>query len=274
MPSTPASLPHLGLLDGLGLASVGSSDTPAPLPHLGLLQGLGNIPLPSGAPIYSDHPIPVAWYVDPGFAAAYAWRPEGLPVANRDNIAVSTASIGSPAPLPHLSLLFDGSAGTGAVMYLRPRLAVETNIIRGTTGAVLYMPLRLSSGVWEVSGVPVPGSDLRAWLPPQRQRFGTVVVDGRPHDVYIDAASWYKFFQYIAEIKLGGANGASVPELVASLTATQATSATVEALTNAVAVQAQTNAEALSATVEVVNNNALDGADQIPPVRMTSYPIP
>lgn len=94
MPSTPAPLPSLGLLDGLGTAPSGAVDSPAPLPSLGLLGGLGTAAGVSDDPVRVWHdPWPAAWYADIGFAAIYAWIPVGIPVAQRDEATQYTGTV-------------------------------------------------------------------------------------------------------------------------------------------------------------------------------------
>ncbi len=117
MASTPAPLPHLGLLDGLsGIAVSASSGAPAPLPALGLVLAAGAPPPPppppppSGPPaLRFDDGVPVAWMADQGFASTYFWQQLGVPVARRDETSVVPAQGGYPAPLPHLGLLLTGT---------------------------------------------------------------------------------------------------------------------------------------------------------------------
>lgn len=116
MSSTPAPLPNLGLLDGLGVAASGGTDSPAPLPSLGLLGGLGAAaspppppPPPPPQPV-SQEPLPAAWQADLGFAAAYAFQPLGIPAGNRDEVAPPAGGgISAPGPLPHIAMLLEAS---------------------------------------------------------------------------------------------------------------------------------------------------------------------
>lgn len=88
MADTPAPLPSLGLLDGLGTAPTGAVDSPAPLPSLGLLGGLGTAVAASTDPPFVWHdPVPAAFFADIGFQAIYAWTPLGIPVSQRDEVA-------------------------------------------------------------------------------------------------------------------------------------------------------------------------------------------
>lgn len=117
MASSPAPLPSLGLLDGLGTAPIPSS--PAPLPSLGLLGGLGVSTVPGAdPPLVWFEGIPGAWNADPGFAAAYALQPVGIPVGNRDEyagIGSGTLALGGTVGVsgdPRADLLFDLSGST------------------------------------------------------------------------------------------------------------------------------------------------------------------
>ena len=104
---TPAYLPSLGLLDGLGAAAAGGADSPAALPHIGLLQGAS----PVSAPFVDERfpqlppPLPRAWLSDIGVNALYGRGTLGLLVANRDEVFPGVNQGGDPAPLPHMGLL-------------------------------------------------------------------------------------------------------------------------------------------------------------------------
>lgn len=100
--------------------------------------------------------------------------------------------------------------------------------------------------------------NLKAWLPPQRVRL--VGADG------LMSWEWYRFFQYVAEKRLGGPTAPSIMDLSSNVIAAKSDAATANANTAALAVQTQTNAEALEVTRQVVVNNNLPGAVQIPPV--------
>jgi hypothetical protein len=88
------------------------ASTPAPLPSLGLLDGLGEPATPvddrQGS---TDHPVPAHWSVDPGHASAYAWYALGVLVANRDEVSPppppASGGSGGAAYLPHIGLLLE-----------------------------------------------------------------------------------------------------------------------------------------------------------------------
>lgn len=100
-------------------------------------------------------------------------------------------------------------------------------------------------------------------MPPQREPLATIVGDR----AYITPA-WERFFRFQHEVRLGGDAGNTLPDVVAAVEVTQATASASATQAAAFAQQSQANAEALAATVQVVQNNALAGAPQIPPVSL------
>lgn len=161
-------------------------------------------------------------------------------------------------------------ASTGAVLYVRPRITSGVVSAR-STGAVLYVPLRMVAGVYQ-TGV-VDSADRRmsdAWLPSANVPIGWVNVDGKRLPVHIDVHSWYRFLNTVAEVKLGGFTGNTVPDVVTAVETTQTAAVSASRLVAAVASQAQTNAEALDAARQVIVNNSLTGASQIPAVQLSA----
>jgi ABC-type branched-subunit amino acid transport system substrate-binding protein len=108
------------------------------------------------------------------------------------------------------------------------------------------------------SGIAVTAGSLKAWLPPQR----VAVVD----DDGIMSEPWYRFFQYVANVRLGGPTGGSVKDLSATLSVVKSQAVAASASTVALAAQTSTNAEALEAVRQVAVQNSLAGAAQIPVV--------
>jgi hypothetical protein len=102
-------------------------------------------------------------------------------------------------------------------------------------------------------------------MPSSQHPLGKMRPDGY---VQIDPA-WDLFFRYQWETRLGGISGQSLPDVVTTVTATQETAAQSAAEVSAIGQQTQANAESLSVVVQVAQNNALTGADQIPPVRLS-----
>ena len=121
------------------------------------------------------------------------------------------------------------------------------------TGAIVYLPLRAVSGLWS-GGVTAADdyTDLKAWLPPARQ---PIAYEDRGR--LLVNPTWYRFFWFLCEVKLGGIDGPTVPDVSAAVDATVATSSTASATANAVAQQASQNAASLAATVDVARNNSL-----------------
>lgn len=159
-------------------------------------------------------------------------------------------------------------ASTGAVLYVRPRFTSGVTPGR-SSGAVLYVGVRAVSGVYQTGVVDSANRRMAdAWLPSANVPIGWVTVNGVSLPVRIDIQSWYRFLHTVAEIKLGGFTGNTVPDVVAAVETTQADAVTNAQRVSAVASQALTNAESLDVARQVIINNALTGASQIPPVQM------
>lgn len=136
------------------------------------------------------------------------------------------------------------------------------------TGAVVYLPLRVLSGVWTTTGIQADEQSLKAWLPPARQP-----IAYQQNNQWLCDPTWYRFFQYVAEIKLGGANGPTITEVADNAAATAQNAATTQTQISAVIQQGQTNAESLQAAIQVVQNSSLPGSDQIPPPQLSPYEV-
>jgi hypothetical protein len=107
----------------------------------------------------------------------------------------------------------------------------------------------------------MPLDNLKSWLPPQR----VPVVDPRTG---LMSVPWYKFFSFVAEVKLGGASAPTVTDLASNVVDVKTEAVAANATAAAVATQAAANAVALEATKQVVVNNSLTGSTQIPPVTL------
>lgn len=131
-----------------------------------------------------------------------------------------------------------------------------------STESLYYFPLRefavASSGSVDSTQ---DLENLRSLLPSQRQQVTN--ADGTM------AAPWYRFFDFFVNVFAGGPSAPTMADVQAAieraLTDLQAQQQTVAL----VAAQSQTNAEALAATVEVVQNNSLSGSSSIPAVSRT-----
>lgn len=75
---------------------------------------------------------------------------------------------------------------------------------------------------------------------------------------------FYQFIREIAENRLGGIDGASIPTVQTTVTQTQAEVVATSTFARNVSIYAQGIAAAVDATTEVARNNALTGADGIP----------
>lgn len=150
----------------------------------------------------------------------------------------------------------------GARAYSAPGAKASSGIAAVYAGAQASGDPFANSG--EISD-STPGN-LKSWLPPQRVALAYVDIGGQRMPVYIDASTWYRFFQFVAEIKLGGVNGPTLANVATDVITGKAQTAAVVAQTAAITQQVQTNAEALVAVVEVTQQNDLSGSAQIPPV--------
>lgn len=99
----------------------------------------------------------------------------------------------------------------------------------------------------------------KAWLPPR-------------HIPVTDAATglmteeWYRYHEYMANQRMGGINGPSMGEVQTNVVETKAAAVQAVVAASAISEVVVANAEALKATVEVTQTNALSGSDQIPEV--------
>lgn len=157
-------------------------------------------------------------------------------------------------------------ASSAAVLYARPYSVVTATSGR-SSGAQMYVTPRTFAGLWSTSGVSASSdmSGLLAWLPGQRQPIGWVTINGQRMPVEIDAQAWYRFFLTVAEIKLGGIAGATIPDVATTVTQTQEQAATASTQTAQLAQVTEANAQATAALREVAINNGLSGSTQIPP---------
>ena len=137
-----------------------------------------------------------------------------------------------------------------------------------SSGAVLFLTIRGVSGVYQQgvgNGTSRP-NDV-AWLPSAQTPIGRAKPDG---SVVMDPA-WYRAFQHLFEVKLGGRSAPSLPDVVTTVESTQAAAVQSEQQVGALTQQSQANAESLNVARQVLQNNALPGAAQIPPVVLSPY---
>lgn len=112
------------------------------------------------------------------------------------------------------------------------------------------------------SKVPWGGSEgsrkLEDWLPR---------IDEKPIDprTGLFTRRWYNYFRMIGE-RLGGVQGASIPQIVESVTQTQTQAASTTAYAAQVGTYAQGIAATVTAVTEVAQTNELSGSTSIPDV--------
>lgn len=85
--------------------------------------------------------------------------------------------------------------------------------------------------------------------------------DGQPVRM---SHEWYRFLNELFEQRLGGTQGASIPDLSTTVVATRSQAIDAQTTAAAVGQQANANAQSLAATIQVSQNNNLSGASQIP----------
>ena len=118
------------------------------------------------------------------------------------------------------------------------------------------------------SKVPWGGSEgsrrLEDWLPR---------IDEKPIDprTGLFTRRWYNYFRMIGE-RLGGVQGASIPQVVQSVEQTQAQAATTTAYAAQVGAYAQGIAASVTAVTEVAQTNDLSGSTSIPTVPQAPPP--
>lgn len=156
-------------------------------------------------------------------------------------------------------------ASTGGVMYLRPYGAAASPT---STGGVMFVSIRALSGIYQegVSTTQTRPNDV-AWLPSAQTPIGRAKPDG----TIVMEPAWYRFFQHVADVRLGGRAAASLPDVITTVEATQTAAVQSGQQVSALTQQSQANAESLNVVRQVVQNNALVGAGQIPPVVLSPY---
>jgi hypothetical protein len=152
-------------------------------------------------------------------------------------------------------------ASSEALFYFRPQTLAGSLGAR-SSAAVMYSSARLVSGAYTPQ-VNSTSSGNEAWRPRAGSPIGYVVVGGQRLPVMPDPA-WSKWFDTMAD-RIGGPNGVRVNDVVATVEASQTTSAETAQRTQALAQQAAANAASIAAAREVLQNAALPGASQIPP---------
>ncbi|MES2958516.1 MAG: hypothetical protein V4792_10020 [Pseudomonadota bacterium] len=152
-------------------------------------------------------------------------------------------------------------ASTGAVLFFRPRSAVLT-VAHGVTGAVSFVALRTSSGIYSSRGVNASRNlrNLKSVLPDISV---PISLDGRMIN-----PEWYRAFRYVWDTFLNVINGPTLPDVVETITLGQVQSIVSSSIAAALEQQAAANAQSIASMREVVQAAALPGATQIPPAQL------
>lgn len=154
-------------------------------------------------------------------------------------------------------------ASTAAFLRIRPRVGAVLSANR-KTAANLDISARFLSGIYSTTNIPasVNLGNLRAWLPSIR----VPLTDDRK----CMTPEWYRFIHYVVETVLGGADGSTVADIATAVVVNSTSSAAATQAAASLTQQADANAQALAAAVQVVQTAALPGASQIPPIQLTN----
>ena len=152
-------------------------------------------------------------------------------------------------------------ASTGSVVYLRPRF---TTSAAGTTGSVLFLSSRASTGIYSSLAISQRNSRNRKVIRP----IGVPIAD--PQTGMMNP-QWEQFFVYMEKTFLNMLKGPTLPDVASYVTSSQARSIAVSVFQEGLAQQVNANAQSQQAMVEVVKTAALPGSTQIPPVQLVNY---
>jgi hypothetical protein len=102
------------------------------------------------------------------------------------------------------------------------------------------------------------------WLPPVREPIGYFTdANGQKQDIFI-SDQWYRFFDELAQRRLGGVNGAAITDVQANVETVQASVTDTASLVTDVAQQTQASQIALLSTKAVLIHAGVQGASSIP----------
>jgi hypothetical protein len=154
-------------------------------------------------------------------------------------------------------------ASTGAVLYVKPRAFVTVSA-NHKTSAVLYLSARFLSGIYTATGVTASANlrGRKSWMPHRGERW--VDEQGRPTDEF------FRFVDYLANTMIGGPSGATLPDVVETVTTTQAQASTVAEVVAGVSQQVVQNAEAGAVLREAAVTAGVATAAALPPFQITS----
>lgn len=152
---------------------------------------------------------------------------------------------------------------TAAVLLIRPRVTGLLSANRRTR-ANFDVAVRFLSGIYSTTQIPASANlkNALAWLPsirvPHTDASGCVTPE------------WYRFYNYFCTTVLGGPTGATVADIASAVVTNSTSAASATQATVSLSQQADANAQALAAAVQVVQTAALAGSSQIPSVQLTN----
>jgi len=148
---------------------------------------------------------------------------------------------------------------TGAVIYARPQVTGAQRAA-GTTGAVLFVPMRGVAGIFSNSAF-APFTSKTPITGKPNARVPLTDSSGRI------TPEWDRFLQYVFEEKLGGVSAPTISEVQSTVGAVQtAVTSNVTTIT-VLADVVNANASAQQTATQVAQQNNLSGATQIPPAQ-------
>jgi hypothetical protein len=145
-------------------------------------------------------------------------------------------------------------------------------VLSGTSAKHGFASTVLTAGALESANAYAGGSSvstdaslLRTKLPRAEVPFGTVQKDG----TVLISTPWYRFFDFISNVQLGGPNAPTVADLSTATVSTKTQAIAAQTAVASVSQQVNANAQALGAAIQVTQVSALPGSNQIPPVVYT-----
>lgn len=154
-------------------------------------------------------------------------------------------------------------ATTGSVAAFGFRAISETSANK-KTGSVAKFSFAATTGVFATGGgITYNDAAKKSWLPPPRQPIGFVEIAGKSHPVYMDA-SWYAAFNYMFNVKLGGIDSPTVPEVTDNLEETKIAATTAQSQASQAYSVGRSAAETANSAREVLQTNGTPGSESIP----------
>jgi hypothetical protein len=154
-------------------------------------------------------------------------------------------------------------ATTTAVLRIRPRVGASLSANR-RTAANFDVSVRYLSGVYSATSIPASANlkNALSWLPSIR----VPLTDSNG----CMSPEWYRFMNYLCTTVLGGPTGSTVADIATAVVTNSASAAQATQAAVSLTQQADANAQAMAAVVQVVQTAALPGASQIPPIQLTN----